>query len=94
MQYASADITQQIASIGKSFPRIGATLALFWGEKEFAPYIDGLLNDTRSGTRQGFPPDVTEQLMTLLNAHDTAFPQYAKLYTDIWLQPIFGNYNK
>lgn len=90
MQPTDPATMECILAIRNSFPRIGNALMLFWGEAEFAPYVDTLINDTRSGTRQGFPADVIEMLITLLNAHDVAYPQYATPYTDIWSESTFG----
>jgi hypothetical protein len=47
------------------FPRIANKLARLWGdEKSITDYLDHLLIDRR-GKRQGFPPDVLNELLNL-----------------------------
>lgn len=36
-----------------------------WGKKEFNLYVQSLLMDSRGGTRQGFPPEVAQDLLML-----------------------------
>lgn len=46
------------------FPRIARELALRWKTRDIHEYMDALLIDQR-GDREGFPPDVQEELMLL-----------------------------
>jgi hypothetical protein len=50
------------------FPRILAKLAELWGTADFDAYVDLLLLSDRDG-RQGFPPDVANELFHLSNVH-------------------------
>jgi len=49
----------------RRFPRIANQLAAVWSDKPAArSYLDGLLVDDR-GNREGFPPDVLRELLSL-----------------------------
>lgn len=54
------------------YPRVANMLALLWTERTRSPfdeYMESLLVDQR-GDRQGFPPDVMTDLLTLREAFD------------------------
>ncbi len=55
---------------------IQANLDFTYATKDYRIYINQLLNDSRDGKRQGFPPQVAKHLFYLLQEHDTKFPQY------------------
>lgn len=58
----------------KSFhPQIYQALVLFWGEKEFMPYINGLIERDRS-ERKGFSLSIASALLALENEHRRWFP--------------------
>jgi class 3 adenylate cyclase len=57
-------------------PRIAQKLELFWGCPEFGPYISYLMKDTRGGTRLGFPAEIADALLGLVEDHDFVFPQF------------------
>lgn len=73
-------------------PRIGQALELFWGNKEFQPYVNKLLaDDMPTGTvRQGFPSRVLTALVALQQLHDTVFPQFIIEDPDEWMSSQFG----
>jgi hypothetical protein len=74
-------------STEKSRPKID-TAALFnrfphlrsieeqWGSLACRRQLMSLMNDTRNGQRQGFPPEHAMTLFRLMLEHDTDFPQY------------------
>lgn len=75
---------QHFAVINERFPRIGNRLARLWASTRFSAEVNDLLNDTRAGSRQGFPPEVAMALFSLIQDHDKAFPQFVFQSKDIW----------
>lgn len=73
-------------------PRIGKALELFWGDRDFPPYINKLLADDFPGgkQRQGFPIDVLGALIKLQDLHDKVYPNLAIDNPDDWLSSQFG----
>lgn len=63
--------------VNAAFPHIGKNVRLLWGHPEFALYMAKLMADTREGTRRGFPDDVQDSMMRLLEQHDRDFPRRA-----------------
>lgn len=58
----------------KSFhPKIYQALVLFWGEKEFMPYVDGLIERDRA-ERKGFNLSIASALLELESEHKRWFP--------------------
>jgi hypothetical protein len=53
----------------KNFPRIVEKIVLMWGANDFTQFLNALMIDDR-GSRQGFPPDVVEEMMFLHAIHD------------------------
>ena len=66
------------------YPHIGEKIAALWGTPELNTYLDGLLHDTRDGTRAGFPFEVTGAILDISERHHRDFPQYAFKASDIW----------
>jgi len=65
----------QPLALMRRFPRIANQLAAVWSETSFArSYLESLLVDDR-GHRQGFPPDVLRELLSLRLYHETLHPQ-------------------
>ena len=69
--------SKAFAYISNAYPRIAAALKLYWGEPEFVPYVEKLLNDTRDGERKGFQPDMLIALHNLLERHNLDYPQFS-----------------
>lgn len=86
----SAPVCEKLAqnkdfrTINARFPHIGKRLAECWGHKSFGGYVDSLMNDTRGGTRRGFPPDVAFSLFHLSEAHSLEYPQFDANSSDAW----------
>jgi hypothetical protein len=60
------------------FPRIANKLARLWGDGEaVADYLDHLLVDER-GKRQGFPPDVHNELLNLRDYIEGRYPNLSR----------------
>lgn len=57
-------IHKSISAIEARFPHIARRLEALWQTPQIDLYMDSLLIDTR-GSRQGFPPDVLDELMFL-----------------------------
>lgn len=55
-----------------------------WGSRECRKLINGLMNDTRSGGRSGFPPEHASTIMMLLLEHDREFPDFDESATTSW----------
>jgi hypothetical protein len=53
-----------ISAIESRFPHIAKALCVYWGHPECADYLDSLMIDQRGG-RQGFPADVSAELLFL-----------------------------
>lgn len=57
-----------------------------WGSRKCRSRLMGLMNDTRSGTRAGFPAEHAGTIMMLLMEHDRLFPQFE----DDAQEPMWG----
>lgn len=70
--------------VNERFPHIGKKLAGLWSSHDFSPFINELFSDTRGGTRQGFPKEVSVALFRLMQDHDRLYPEVAYEAQDIW----------
>lgn len=70
--------------VDQRFPHIGKKLAGLWSSHDFSAFINELFQDTRGGTRQGFPKDVSVALFRLMQDHDRLYPDVAYEVQDIW----------
>jgi hypothetical protein len=52
----------------RRFPHIVVRIATLWGKAELDAYLKDLMITTRVG-RQGFPPEVAQELFMLASAH-------------------------
>lgn len=73
--------------INSKFPRIYKALTLFWGDRDFAKYVDSLIKDDR-GTRHGFDFTTLSYLINLQAYHDIEFPQFKLKSKDIWSDSV------
>ena len=69
------DTNPRFNAVNHAFPHIGNRLKLYWGHREFFSYLHHLLNDTRGGTRKGFPAEILLALQNLSDEHDEAYPR-------------------
>ena len=51
-------------------------LFYLYATRDYRVYINQLLQDSRDGQRQGFPPHIAKHLFNLLQEHDREFPQF------------------
>lgn len=72
-----------------AFPHIGKKLVLLWGYPEFHTFIEQLQQDTRQGSRAGFPAEILFALLNLAQAHDEVFPAAARSKSSLWSQSNF-----
>ncbi|GBG12502.1 uncharacterized protein NMK_0033 [Novimethylophilus kurashikiensis] len=72
------------------FPHIGQKVEESWGTQALRTYIWDLFQDSRGGTRQGFPPEYASALFRLLDAHDQQYPELVDTTSDIWTVNKFG----
>ena len=56
------------------FKHLADKIELHWGYDEFYPFIERLMVDTRDGKRAGFPLDVIQEIVTLLEIHEKLYP--------------------
>lgn len=62
--------------LNDAFPRLGQKVFNTWGSRECRDLLCELINDTRGGTRQGFPPAVAAAIIHLLSSHDEQFKEF------------------
>ena len=77
------DYNADFKVIDQAFPRIGGNIKLYWGQGQFAPYMNELLRSTRGGRRRGFPSDVLTALGNLFDQHNKAYPPLLA-NADVW----------
>ena len=56
-------------TINADYPHIGQVLGEKWGSQDIVSYIEQLLQDTRDGSRRGFPFQVMAALVNIQNQH-------------------------
>lgn len=73
-------------TITASYPHIGKMLSEKWGSKDIVSYIEQLLQDTRDGSRRGFPFQVMTALVNIQSQHLqlTGAPPDRKEIKDTW----------
>ena len=70
---ADLPVEVQPRALLHQFPRVANSIARAWDDAEaLRAYFDSLLVDRRGG-RQGFPPDVLSELLTLHDFMDRRF---------------------
>lgn len=75
-------ISPQFSHVEQKFPRIVARLVELWHSGACRPYLNSLLLDER-GDRQGFPPEVMDELILLDRIHGSrALPDGTQPATD------------
>jgi hypothetical protein len=84
MEELSLADNEHLKTINAQHGRIGRKIAKLWGGPALCEFINTLLQDTRGGTRKGFPPDVAKALFMLMQKHDQEFPEHALKVRDIW----------
>ena len=75
--------------IQAAFPHIGKKLELLWGYPEFRTFVEQLQQDTRQGSRAGFPAAILFALLNLVQVHEEAFPAAAPSKSSFWSQSNF-----
>lgn len=58
------------------YQRIADMILLHWSYPEFDDYINKLLVVDKSRNRQGFPPEVLEEILALQRIHEKIFPAF------------------
>lgn len=79
-----SEIKQSFKTVMEAYPDLAAKIKLFWGHPEFTDLVQGLLTDTRTHTRQGFPLGVMAALMTLQEWHDHHYATHADAKGGPW----------
>lgn len=74
--------------VKREFPRVAANIMLFWSSPDFSQFIYNLLNDTRDGTRRGFPFDVAKSMVQLALDHDEIFGEAKEAEYDTLVDEI------
>ena len=66
-----------ISALEQQFPRILEMIVALWSDIGLRPYFDKLVIDDRAGegpARQGFPPEVMEEIMLLASVNRMLHP--------------------
>lgn len=66
-----------VSELEKQFPRILDAVVALWSDIGLRPYFDKLVFDQRAGegpARQGFPPEVMEEIMLLASVNRILHP--------------------
>lgn len=63
-----------ISALEAQFPHILSAIQALWGFKELNTYFTKLTIDERGG-RAGFPPEVWDEIHTLLRLHQEILPE-------------------
>jgi hypothetical protein len=58
------------------YPHLAAKIQNLWGTKDCRAQLMHLLNDSRGGSRAGFPIAIGKTIILLLKEHDTKFPRF------------------
>ena len=59
----------------RDYPRVLQAIQAMWGFKELNMYFQKLTMDLR-GDREGFPPEVWEEIYTLMRIHEVLVPEH------------------
>ena len=62
-------VDPNIQLIEAEYPHIAKALKLLWGYPEASKYIVKLIDDCRTGDRQGFSPEIMTALLNIQEAH-------------------------
>ena len=54
------------ASALERLPHLAQKICVLWGQPEFEPFVNGLIMDSRDGTRQGLPWEAALELLFLV----------------------------
>ena len=68
---------ESISQLEAKFPRVAYNLTTIWHDAEARVYFNRLVVDTRAGPhthREGFPPEVMDELLFLGRIHDELYP--------------------
>lgn len=57
----------------QKFPHILDRLVIMWDSPEFDAYLNKFMLDTRAHARQGFPPEVANEILRLSRLHSEQF---------------------
>ena len=73
----------QPTALMRHYPRIANVIAAAWRDsKALRSYMDCLFTDNR-GDRQGFPPDVLDELLALREYYDTVDTANRPIWVDV-----------
>jgi len=56
--------------ISLKYPKISNLIDAAWNEPDFDSLVNNLLMDSRGGTRQGFPMEITNAIFDLIKLHN------------------------
>jgi hypothetical protein len=73
---ANGQPTVDTAKLYEAFPHL-VSISEEWGTANCRRHLFALMNDTRGGTRKGFPPDHAMTIFKLLMEHDQSFPKFS-----------------
>lgn len=67
-------MTMHLSELERRFPHIAGNVVQKWGKPDLLRYLDALMVDERGG-RQGFPFDVLQDIMLLMEIHNLNHPR-------------------
>ncbi|HCX34824.1 MAG TPA: hypothetical protein DHV08_15590 [Rhodocyclaceae bacterium] len=69
------------ARLAAGFPHVESAISLMWGSPEIYRYFDKLMIADRND-REGFPPEVIQEILALRSLHEKLYP--ARAGVDLW----------
>ena len=78
---------EDIEVLKSKFPHVAFKIRTLWGFPQMNAYFGELLSDnTRDGTRQGFPMEIALLLMNLSEKHQKDYPEYLSNDDGVWIK--------
>lgn len=78
--------TTDASALFETYPHLRQIDEL-WGTRDGRQFLTRLLNDTRDGTRRGFPAEHARTIVRMLLEHDRAFPEFEESINQLWHDP-------
>lgn len=78
---------EDIEALKEKFPHVAFKIRMLWGAPQMNNYLQELLSDnSRNGTRKGFPLEIALLLMNLLEKHQRDYPEYVSDDDGVWIK--------
>ena len=73
--------TVDTSELFAKYPHIAKKITTLWGSAECHELLMALISDSRDGVRAGFSHEIAHTIFSLLNRHDSLYPQFDKSAT-------------